>query len=205
MNWWSIIKNQIASTKGKTFQLDFNQPMIEEEEDDCRKRFFEIIDKVNKAERTETSILSTSSSEGTKKRWEIETDFPDFERVLIGYYTHKIGNTDKIPEEIFCKALEMLDRRAFDDTTKLEKFNNDTLKIIFKDFSKTTLTKINNEVVPGNMSTTFGVQIRDLDLGAYCGFFFTLSVFFTESRTAGRGKELHLLNKNLKQTIEELL
>ena len=36
MNWWSILKNQVASTKGKkTFQLDFNQPMIEEE-DNCK-------------------------------------------------------------------------------------------------------------------------------------------------------------------------
>jgi len=205
MNWWSILKNQIASTKGKTFQLDFNQPMVEEEEDDCRKRFFEIMDKINKAERTDTQILSTSSSASTKKRWEIETDFPDFERVFIGYHTHKIGNIDKIPEEIFCKALEMLDRRAFDNTTKREKFNNDTLKINFRDFSKMRLTKINYEVVPGNMAIYFGVEIRDLDLGAYCGFLISLSISFTESRTAGRGKEIYLLSKNLKQTIEELL
>ncbi len=204
MNWWSIIKNQIASTKGKTFQLDFNQPMIEEE-DDCRKRFFEIIDKINKAERTDTSILSTSSSQSTKKRWEIETDFPDFKRVLIGYHTHNIGNTDKIPEEVFCKALEMLDRRAFDNITKHEEFNNYTLKINFRDFSKIRLTKINYEVVPGNMSIYFGVEIRDLNLGAYCGFLISLSIYFTESRTAGRGKEIYLLSKNLKQTIEELL
>lgn len=204
MNWWDILKNQIASTKGKTFQLDFNQPMVEDD-DDCRKRFFEIIDKINKAERTDTSILSTSSSASTKKRWKIETDFPDFEKVHIGYHTHKIGNIDKIPEEIFCKALEMLDRRAFDTTTKSEKFNNDTLKINFRDFNKTRLTKINNEIIPGNMTIYFGVEIRDLDIGAYCGFLFSLSIFFTESRTAGRGKELYLLTKNLKQTIEELV
>ena len=34
MNWFNILKNQIASTKGKTFQLDFNQPMVED--DDCK-------------------------------------------------------------------------------------------------------------------------------------------------------------------------
>ncbi len=197
--WWEILKRQITSTKGKQFQLDFNQPMIEEEEDDCRKRFFEIIDRVNKAERTDTSVFSRSSSESTAKRWEIETDFPDFERVPISYHTHKIGNIDKIPEEIFCKALEMLDRRAFDNTIKREKFNNDTLKINFRDLSK---SKIKGD---RPLTTHFGVEIRDLDLGAYCGFLISQSVFFTESRTARRGKQLYLLNKNLKQTIEELL
>ena len=37
MNWWHIIKNQVASTKGKTFQLDFSQPMVDEEEK-CKER-----------------------------------------------------------------------------------------------------------------------------------------------------------------------
>tara|TARA_R100001163_G_C5067980_1_gene207606 strand:+ start:4192 stop:4803 length:612 start_codon:yes stop_codon:yes gene_type:complete len=202
--WWDILKNQIASTKGKTFQLDFSQPMVEEEEDDCRKRFYEIIDKVNKANRTDTQISATSSSTRVEKRWIVKTDFPDFKRVLITYNTHELGNTDKIPEEVFCKALEMLDRKAFDNTIKREKYN-DELKIIFRDLNQTRLTEINNEVVPGNMSIRFGVEIRDLNLAAYCGFYITLSIFFTESRTAGRGKELYLLNKNLKQTIEGLL
>ena len=47
MNWWSIIKNQIASTKGKTFQLDFNQPMIEEE-DNCKERLIKMVDTLTK-------------------------------------------------------------------------------------------------------------------------------------------------------------
>ena len=45
--WWEIIKNQIASTKGKTFQLDFNQPMIEEEEN-CKERLIKMIDALSK-------------------------------------------------------------------------------------------------------------------------------------------------------------
>ena len=46
MSWWNIIKNQIASTKGKTFQLDFNQPMIEDEED-CVQWVMELCKKMN--------------------------------------------------------------------------------------------------------------------------------------------------------------
>jgi len=46
MSWWSIIKNQIASTKGKTFQLDFNKPMIEED-DDCVQWVIELCKKIN--------------------------------------------------------------------------------------------------------------------------------------------------------------
>tara|TARA_R100001163_G_C5067980_1_gene207604 strand:+ start:3043 stop:3633 length:591 start_codon:yes stop_codon:yes gene_type:complete len=44
MNWWDVIKNQIASTKGKQFQLDFNQPMIEDEEN-CKEKLRAILKK----------------------------------------------------------------------------------------------------------------------------------------------------------------
>ena len=47
MNWFNILKNQIASTKGKTFQLDFSQPMVEEE-DNCKKKLLELYDKIDK-------------------------------------------------------------------------------------------------------------------------------------------------------------
>ena len=47
MNWFEILKKQIASTKGKTFQLDFNQPMIEEDEN-CKERLIKMIDALSK-------------------------------------------------------------------------------------------------------------------------------------------------------------
>ena len=45
--WWDIIKNQVASTKGKTFQLDFSEPMIEEDEN-CKERLIKMIDALSK-------------------------------------------------------------------------------------------------------------------------------------------------------------
>ena len=45
--WWEILKRQVASTKGKQFQLDFNQPMIEEEEDDCKRKLIAFLKKVS--------------------------------------------------------------------------------------------------------------------------------------------------------------
>ncbi len=44
MNWFDILKNQIASTKGKTFQLDFSEPMIEDEEN-CKEKLRAILKK----------------------------------------------------------------------------------------------------------------------------------------------------------------
>ena len=43
MDWFSVLKNQVASTKGKTFQLDFNQPMVEEDDEDCFKYFYDLV------------------------------------------------------------------------------------------------------------------------------------------------------------------
>jgi len=103
MNWWSIIKNQIASTKGKTFQLDFNQPMIEEEEEDCKKRFQAVQNK-----------LRNLTIAGLKRKK--EDIYPNFE-----YYSHKPEESEsmslpqaevflslkgRFPDEIYCKAIE---------------------------------------------------------------------------------------------------
>jgi len=41
MMWWDIIKNQISSTKGKTFSLDFSQPMVEED-DSCKQKLLDL-------------------------------------------------------------------------------------------------------------------------------------------------------------------
>ncbi len=46
MNWWDILKNQVASTKGKTFQLDFSEPMIEDES--CKEKLKNIFRRVHK-------------------------------------------------------------------------------------------------------------------------------------------------------------
>lgn len=45
MNWFDILKNQIASTKGKQFQLDFTQPMVEEEEEPCKEKLIKLYEK----------------------------------------------------------------------------------------------------------------------------------------------------------------
>ena len=41
MKWRGILKNQIASTKGKTFSLDFTQPMVEED-DSCKQKLLDL-------------------------------------------------------------------------------------------------------------------------------------------------------------------
>lgn len=46
MSWFDILKNQIASTKGKQFQLDFSEPMVEEEEDECKRKLIAFLKKV---------------------------------------------------------------------------------------------------------------------------------------------------------------
>lgn len=38
MNWFDILKNQVASTTEAAFELDFNQPMVEAEESKCKPK-----------------------------------------------------------------------------------------------------------------------------------------------------------------------
>ena len=86
MDWFSILKNQVASTKGKQFQLDFNQPMVEEE-DNCKKKLLELYDKIDK--------------------------IPQHTRTVSGVKIQIINQTtrreaiDRIPEEVCCEAIEL--------------------------------------------------------------------------------------------------
>tara|TARA_R100000353_G_scaffold38118_2_gene30176 strand:- start:350 stop:895 length:546 start_codon:yes stop_codon:yes gene_type:complete len=97
MNWWSIIKNQIASTKGKQFQLDFNQPMIEEE-DNCKERLINILNKL------ETFLLNKKGSS----------------KVLL-LQVSKPGNLEDISNEDCCKILDILGANGSDAKIKIIK------------------------------------------------------------------------------------
>jgi len=118
MNWFKILKRQIASTKGKTFQLDFNQPMIEEEEEDCKKRFQAVQNK-----------LRNLTIAGFKRKK--EDSFPDFE-----YYSYKPEEAElmylpqaevflslkgRFPDEIYCKAIEQYENTPIGES-KLEDY-----------------------------------------------------------------------------------
>lgn len=209
MNWWDIIKNQIASTKGKTFQLDFNQPMIEEEEDDCRKRFLEIMNRINKADRTDRPLPNDRGYEVeglNRRRWAIEKKSPDFRSIFIEYSVIQRGDPDQIPEEVFCKALEMLKAASYNDSILTEKFYNDGIRIVFRDL---TLRRFRAGEPAGSIEHHFEILIQDvrdtLNNYASCSFGIKQTIEFTGIRTAERAKELLSLNEDLKQTIEGFL
>tara|TARA_R100001163_G_C5067980_1_gene207605 strand:+ start:3638 stop:4189 length:552 start_codon:yes stop_codon:yes gene_type:complete len=101
--WWNILKRQVASTRGKQFQLDFNQPMIEEEEDNCKKRLINILNKL------ETFILN--------KKGSIKHTVYKYVRV---FQVSKPGNLEDISNEDCCKILDILGANGPDAKIKTE-------------------------------------------------------------------------------------
>tara|TARA_R100001163_G_C5067980_1_gene207602 strand:+ start:1866 stop:2453 length:588 start_codon:yes stop_codon:yes gene_type:complete len=102
MNWFDILKNQITSAKGKQFQLDFNQPMIEEEK--CKEKLRAVLNQV----------ASINSIEGFEKRIDKKTaqrhrkmfkskDDSQF-RVRIRTADRLL---DEVPEEVCCALIEL--------------------------------------------------------------------------------------------------
>ena len=85
MNWFDILKNQIASTKGKQFQLDFNQPMVEE--DNCKKKLLELYDKIDKIPQHMRTVSGV--------------------KIQIINLTTRRDSIDRIPEEVCCEAIEL--------------------------------------------------------------------------------------------------
>lgn len=123
--WWSIIKNQIASTKGKTFQLDFNQPMIEEE-DNCKERLNKMIDALTKINAIDYLIEPTEKRKLTLEDFEEDKGsdwyyYVGKESYLqsrnnyfnIQFHNHLYQPFDNIKEEEACIILDMLKKEIF--------------------------------------------------------------------------------------------
>tara|TARA_R100000734_G_scaffold18521_1_gene15575 strand:- start:15 stop:725 length:711 start_codon:yes stop_codon:yes gene_type:complete len=102
-----IWKNQIASTKGKTFQLDFNQPMIEEKEQKCKERFIQLLENAKSVKLGDGK--ESQKSQGYRVH-RMEGKVSGINSVLR---TTAILEKDieQIPEEVFCKILEMIDKK----------------------------------------------------------------------------------------------
>jgi len=95
LDWFSILKNQVASTKGKQFQLDFTQPMVEE--DNCKDKLMAVVRKLE-------GITSFEGLTGKINHSGIARRFYSPE----GYVLRLVfqGELDEVPEEVCCKAIE---------------------------------------------------------------------------------------------------
>ena len=111
--WQQILKAELASQSGYA-QLDFDN-IVEEEEDNCKKRFIEIakrlqkmaeeIDRTLPEEILDTSFLGKKSTITFNKTRDLNGN-PSHSRIDI---LHDYSELSNIPEEVVCKALELLD------------------------------------------------------------------------------------------------
>ena len=108
MNWFDIIK--VLGTKSGYAQLDFDN-IVEEDEDNCKKRWQELCDKLRKATKEvhrahdEGEQYSSKMYEGKKS---ISVSFggetlEDFKEIQNNFYYDP-----DVPEEVYCKALDIL-------------------------------------------------------------------------------------------------
>jgi hypothetical protein len=109
MNWFDILK--ILGTKSGYAQLDFDN-IVEEEETDCKKRWQELCNKVEELddvldERFD-NLLSVKDLEMDATTFygdENDGDLVNRTGLIHLYYTFD----DSVPEEVYCRALELLD------------------------------------------------------------------------------------------------
>jgi len=110
MNWFNILKNQIASTKGKTFQLDFNEPMVEDT--NCKDKLRELANRVKE-------ISSIDGYEQTRKRQNDSYGHASTFRLIDDErYSVQIRSKDKlneVPEEVCCALIDMYKSTANND------------------------------------------------------------------------------------------
>ena len=102
MNWFNILK--VLGTKSGYAQLDFDN-IIEEEDDNCKKRWKELGAKILNA-----NIQGIGLEREVQENGEDVIYYVDYElaQETSQYILAGVSFDDSIPEEIYCKALEML-------------------------------------------------------------------------------------------------
>jgi len=115
MMWWDIIKNQIASTKGKTFQLDFSEPMVEDEET-CKEKFLAIVKKFWELDFEQFLLKDIDFGERGYVSDTYKVDdaqfFDDSVSVTFARSSPETAGLQQIPEEVACWFLENLKQTA---------------------------------------------------------------------------------------------
>ncbi len=104
MNWWNVIKNQITSTRGKQFQLDFNQPMIEEDEEPCKEKLIKLYEKFKN---NRDSIFKPLDEK-------LKTS-----RVSRGRDKFFVSKLSSVPEEVCCEVIRLWNELQYGTTEEL--------------------------------------------------------------------------------------
>jgi len=109
--WFDILK--VLGTKSGYAQLDFDN-IVEEEDDNCRKRWQQICDKLSKVD-IEGFAMKRNSNNSIYHTWfkALPEDNPSstgrqmmIDSVHFGHLAYIYGS--EIPEEVYCVALDLL-------------------------------------------------------------------------------------------------
>lgn len=124
--WFNILK--VLGTKSGYAQLDFDN-IVEEEETNCKKRFQDICNAIERFTKQEFKIKNREEIVELKR--DTMGDYTAFDesegrgmkKVDVIFTAHEYS--PNVPEEIYCKALE-----AFDEIWASKTFNTDTVSDI---------------------------------------------------------------------------
>lgn len=126
--WKDILKLQIQ--QGGYAQLDFDN-IIEEEEDNCKRKVKQISDNFEKMQ-FDYKIITEHPSART---------YQEGENSFSVHYLFQ-GN---YPEEVYCKVLELLANNPSEDTHV--KFKNNTISLIVDRYQKKGINYVNKIIV----------------------------------------------------------
>jgi len=111
LSWFDIVK--VLSSKTGYAQLDFDNT-VEEDEDNCKKRFQELCNKLEKATKEIERKLSDKDVRNVSPKPSNITLVFDNEDEVSSYIESGFLYNPDIPEEVYCKVLDMFDRNITD-------------------------------------------------------------------------------------------
>jgi hypothetical protein len=119
LSWFDIVK--VLSSKTGYAQLDFDN-IVEEDEDNCKRRWQELCNKIEKATKEVERKLSNKdvTQKPNKLPSNITLVFDDKDGVSSYIESIFLYDPD-VPEEVYCVALDMLNRNM-NDVKQIENY-----------------------------------------------------------------------------------
>tara|TARA_R100000734_G_C3297423_1_gene88441 strand:- start:152 stop:736 length:585 start_codon:yes stop_codon:yes gene_type:complete len=149
LNWFDILKNaRLAQRQRQGFKLDDkDEAYVLEEDDDCRKEFIKIAEKVKNSFPSSETILKYSHNESRGSAYSSIHKYDGFDVEVTIY----IANEGEIPDDAYCKAIEDFKALRPPSGNTVEEYG----ELLISSFKKGTLYLMHIDISPEHEPETY--------------------------------------------------
>jgi len=119
LSWFNILKNQFATTADAQFDLDFDNPMVEQEEETCKKQLERLYNSLSNFTAPSEYEEEPAGEPYNLKRFRAKRNITETKLHVRGK-----NLLEEVPEEVCCQLIELFKNTRDNDGEFIRPENN---------------------------------------------------------------------------------